>query len=316
MQKRPSMRSFLRPSAAWRRVGWRDVAPVSLPWIVSRLGRGTVPGKLEPADQGGSLPQDMPSTETMNHSRLKSLAFAWARTNGFDLCAVEVRVPRSGFRADVAACGQGAGARAAVFECKQSRADLLKDAHAEAATRSRLAALAERRRVLEELLAVHRPDLRRGEALWPEYDTWDFSTLRHRAYRGVLADMQTTQRRIVGGTKFSRMYRYCCADFLYLVVEEGIFAEAEIPAGWGLLVRRGDELCLSRPPAVLDVAAEQRAAILKMIVRAIQRAVDRAPGLIPPPPGPRPPPPSPRPPARHLPPPLRDAGFADSLPER
>jgi len=29
------------------------------------------------------------------------------------------------------------------------------------------------------------------------------------------------------------MFRYRCADFLYLVVEDGIFAEAEVPAGGG-----------------------------------------------------------------------------------
>src|SRR6185503_15377110 len=88
-----------------------------------------IAGKLEPAGEGGSLRRAMRSAETEHHSRLKTLALAWAQANGFAICAPEVRVPRSGFRADVAACSRGAGARTAVFECKQSRADLLKDAH-------------------------------------------------------------------------------------------------------------------------------------------------------------------------------------------
>jgi hypothetical protein len=129
-------------------------------------------------------------------------------------------------------------------------------------------------------LSVHRPDLRRGEALWPEYDTWDFSSLEHRAYRGVLDELETVQRRVLRGTKFSKMFRYRCADFLYLVVEDGIFAEAEIPAGWGLLVRHGDELRLARPPAVLDAAAAQRAALLEMIALAATRVVNRAAGIV------------------------------------
>jgi hypothetical protein len=222
----------------------------------------------------------MPAAETENHLRLKRLALAWAQANGFAICAPEVRVPKSGYRADVAASGRGAAARTAVFECKQSRADLLKDAHAEQATRQQLAELAMRRRTLEELLSVHRPDLRRGEALWPEYDTWDFSSLEHRAYRGVLDELETVQRRVLRGTKFSKMFRYRCADFLYLVVEDGIFAEAEIPAGWGLLVRHGDELRLARPPAVLDAAAAQRAALLEMIALAATRVVNRAAGIV------------------------------------
>lgn len=229
----------------------------------------------------------MPSAETPNHARLKALARAWAQANGFAICGCEVRVPRSGYRADVAACGRlasGTGGRTAIFECKQSRADLLKDAHAEAATRAHLAELAERRRRLEEMLAVHRPDLRRGEALWPEYDTWDFAGLEHRAYRRVLMELATVQRRVLRGTKFSRMFRYRCADFLYLVVEDGIFAEAEVPAGWGLLVRvrraELDELRLARAPANLDAAAGTRAALLECIALAGTRAVNRAAGVV------------------------------------
>jgi hypothetical protein len=226
----------------------------------------------------------MSAGETVNHSRLKALALAWAQANGFAICGVEVRVPRSGYRADVAAIRRGESPRTAVFECKQSRADLLKDAHAEAQTRTRLAELTARRRTLEELLAVHRPDLRRGEALWPEYDSWDFSGLEHRAYRGVLGELATVQRRVLRGTKFSRMFRYHCADFLYLVAEENIFAEAEIPAGWGLLVRvthgADDELRLARPPAQLEPAPEQRTALLEMIAIAGTRAVNRAAGVV------------------------------------
>lgn len=217
----------------------------------------------------------MAGGETQTHLELKRLALVWAQGNGFPICALEVRVPKSGFRADVAACSRGEERRTAVFECKQSRADLLKDAHAEATTRQRLIELTGRRRTLEELLAVHRPDLRRGEALWPEYDTWDFSRLEHHAYRSVLGELETVQRRVVRGTKFSKMFRYRCADFLYLVVEDGIFAEAEIPAGWGLLVRRGGELMIARPPADLAASDVQRAALFEHIAMAGTRAVNR-----------------------------------------
>jgi hypothetical protein len=184
----------------------------------------------------------------------------------------------------VAAIGRGPNAATAVFECKQARADLLKDAHAEAATRARLEELARRRRHLEELIAGHRPDLRRGDALWPEYDSWDFSALEHRAYRGVLDEIETVQRRVLRGTKFSKMFRYHCADFLYLVVEDNIFAESEIPAGWGLLVRASraegdsDELRLARAPARLETTVAQRVALLETIAFAGTKAVNRLVG--------------------------------------
>lgn len=188
-------------------------------------------------------------------------------------------MPKCGYRADVAAAAIDGLRRTAVFECKQSRADLLKDAHDEAATRRLLDELAARRRALEELIAMHHPDLRRGDALWPEYESWDFDRLEHATYRNVLAELETVQRRVLRGTKFSKMFRYRCADFLYLVVSDGIFAEAEIPAGWGLLVRHGDALATARRPADLGATGAQRAALLDCIGIAATRAVNRALGV-------------------------------------
>lgn len=212
--------------------------------------------------------------ETTRHQELRRLALEWARARGFAIAAGEVRVPKSGYRADLAACSRGPERRTAVFECKQARADLLKDAHAEDATRRRLEQLGSRRRTLEEMLAVHRPDLRRGEALFPEFDTWDFTGLDHRTHRRVVAELAAAHEHLRHGTKFSRMFRYRCADFLYLVVEEGIFAEAEMPAGWGLLCRRDDGLVLARPPAALDPAPEQRLALLENIALVASRRTD------------------------------------------
>ena len=216
---------------------------------------------------------------------MKALALGWAQANGFAICATEVHVPRSGYRADVAAIGRGPGRRAALFECKQARADLLKDAPGEAATRRELEALLERRGKLEELIAVHRPDLRRSDALWPEYASWDFTGLEHRSYQAVLAEIETRQRRVLRGMKFSKLFRYRSADFLYLVVEAGIIAAAEIPAGWGLLERERptegaeEALRLVRAPVRLETTEDQRSALLESIAVAATRAVNRAAGI-------------------------------------
>lgn len=221
----------------------------------------------------------MKSGETAAHAELKRLALLWAQTNGFAIAAPEVRLPRSGYRVDVAACSRGDGGRTAVFECKQARADLLKDAHAEEATRGRLGELIARRAALEEMFTTHCPELRRGEALWAEFDTWDFARLEHQTYRAVLEEIDCLQKRVVRGTKFSRMFRWRCADMLFLVVEEGIFAEAEIPAGWGLLMREGDRLVVRRDPVALDSKEEQRRALLESIAIAATRAVNREAGI-------------------------------------
>ena len=224
----------------------------------------------------------MSAGETENHCTLKRLALAWAQANGFAIAACEVRVPKSGYRADVAAYAplrRDHAARTALFECKQARADLLKDARREDEARKRVAELSVRLKKLEELIGGHRPDLRRGETLFAEFDAWDFSGLEHETHRRVLAELATWQERLLRGTKFAKLFRWRAADYLYLVSEEGIFAEAEVPAGWGLLVRRDEELVLARPPVWTEPATESRAALLENIALAATRAVNRDAGV-------------------------------------
>lgn len=71
-----------------------------------------------------------------------------------------------------------------------------------------------------------------------------------------------------GETKFAKLRRWRAADFLYLVAEEGIYAEAEVLAGWGLLVRREEELELRRKPWALKASVEQQRALLEAITVA------------------------------------------------
>ena len=211
--------------------------------------------------------------ETEAHRHLKVLAIDWARSQGWLIAAAEVRVPKSGYRADAAAMGRGVAGRAALFECKQARADLLKDSHDDAATRRQLTAALKRRSKLEKLLGEHRPDLRRGDSLFAEFDSWNFGKLEHKGYQALLGEIATLQGRLGAGTKFSKMLRYQSADFLYLVVEDDIYADAEIPAGWGLLVRKNAALELRRKPVALDAGESQRRALLEAIAQRATRAV-------------------------------------------
>lgn len=229
---------------------------------------------------GGSGEPKRRVAETELHVRLKRLALAWAQANEFAMCACEVRVPRSGYRTDVAASARGAKGRTAVFECKQARADLLKDARREDEARRKVEELTARLKTLEELIGGHRPDLRKGEALFPEFDAWDFSGIEHETHRRVLAELATWQERVLGGTKFAKLFRWRGADYFYLVSEDGIFAEAEIPAGWGLLVRRGEGLALARKPVWAEATTEKRAALRECIGISATRAVNREMGVV------------------------------------
>ena len=81
-----------------------------------------------------------PRGETAAHQRLKRLALLWAQANGYSACAMEVTLPQSRFRADVAAFRPAVNAIGctAIFECKQARPDLRRDNCCSATVRERL----------------------------------------------------------------------------------------------------------------------------------------------------------------------------------
>lgn len=217
----------------------------------------------------------MPQNESPAHLRLKSLAFDWAQASGFIFIGSEVSLPKSRFRADLVALEAQKGGKTAIFECKQARSDLLKDSHDSVSTRAEIQGLASRLRHLERLIGEHRPDLRKGDSLFPEFDSIDLSATRHAGYRRVLSDLATCQARLLRGTKFSQLFRWRTADLFYLVSEPAIFAPAEVPAGWGLLVRDGDRLLLERRPVEVDSGPEARDRLLRAVALAGTRATGK-----------------------------------------
>jgi hypothetical protein len=202
---------------------------------------------------------------------LKRLGLAWARSHRLILAASEVRLPRSPYRADVAAAtprALSAGAYTAVFECKASRADFLRDSAVESGAGEHIVALGRRLAELRALIAGHRPDLRRGEELFAEFDAHDLRGLRHETHDRLEAELRTAQRKLHEGTKFAKLGRWRAARLLYVVAEAGILDPAEVPDGWGLLVRCGDGLNLVHQPCFNPTSLEERVALLERIASA------------------------------------------------
>jgi hypothetical protein len=215
--------------------------------------------------------------ETAAHARLKRLACIWAQAHGYSACALEVSLPHCRYRADVAAfCEHRDGDRAAIFECKQSLADLQRDNCDSASDRIHLGAVQTRREVIERNLRVHYPTLRTGESLFPDYDAWDFSQLDHRGYSGVLRNGAALQRRLTNCTKFEKLSRYHCANLFYLVIAEPLRSFVfDVPCGWGVLVETGEALVLERKPVWHDVTQENQKRFLRRIAAAATRAINR-----------------------------------------
>ncbi|MGI9244732.1 MAG: hypothetical protein ACR2RV_28270 [Verrucomicrobiales bacterium] len=228
--------------------------------------------------------------ESAAHRGLKRAALVWAQQQGFSACAYEVRVPKSNYRADVAAYrpageqGHGDLGVTAIFECKQSRPDFLSDARPIEETLARLEDCRHRMGELERLLGVHHPNLRRGETLFPEFDSHEFDGLQHDGYQKLVAEVSMLESRLYGKTKFDKMVKWRCANALYAVVGPGVMSEREVPRSWGLLrsddpLDPGCPLELLSQPKFLDVDEGQRLDLLQRLARAGTSALNREEGV-------------------------------------
>ena len=212
------------------------------------------------------------TSESPAHRELKRLALAWAAARRLVLGATEVRLPRSNYRADVAAAtprSLSANAFTAVFECKASRADFLIDSAPEKGAREEIAGLRTRLTALRGLIASHRPDLRRSEELFAEFDAYDLRGLRHETHDELSAALRIAERKFLEGTKFARLFRWRSASLLYLVTEDELLDPTELPEGWGWLVRRGDALELRARPCLRDTTPAERVALVERITAAL-----------------------------------------------
>ncbi len=213
-------------------------------------------------------------TESVEHQRLKYLALAWARRRRLILGATEVRLPRSGYRADAAATTPRVladNALTAVFECKVSRADFLRDSAPEARTAQTVKRLDRRLRELRDLIAGHRPDLRRGEELFPEFDAYDLRGVKHETHDRLTAELRQAQHKLHDGTKFGKLVRWSAASLLFLVVPRGLVSSGEVPEGWGVLEANGDELVVTVKPVLHATTTAERVALLERIAAAGNR---------------------------------------------
>jgi hypothetical protein len=215
--------------------------------------------------------------ETARHSRLKRLAFLWAQAHGYSACAMEVTLPQSRYRADVAAYRPQPKkiGSTAIFECKQALCDLRRDnCHSDIA-RQRLEAICQRRQILETRLRVHYPNLRNGDSLFPEFDSHDFTAIGHRGYARVLSELKAQQNRLYDCTKFDKLTRYRCANLYFLVLPKELFRDSEVPVGWGALVEFNSALTLMRRPVWQETTPENRIHFLQRVAAAGTRAFNR-----------------------------------------
>ena len=242
---------------------------------------------------------DVSASESPAHLELKRLALIWAQANGYPIVACEVSLPNLRFRLDVGAYRPGSRRElrrdprlnanrsvataavgiAAIFECKASRPDLVRDCRSAARLIARMKVLTERRFNLEKLLKIHYPSLRHGDGLWPEYETVAFDQADHAPYRKVVKELATLSRQLHGQTKMESLMKWQAANLHYLVIEPDVVEPHELPVGWGMLVRQGQRLKLRTRPEWRDVDEATRLTFLHRTAAAGSKATNREAGV-------------------------------------
>ena len=122
-----------------------------------------------------------------------------------------------------------------IFECKQSRPDLLRDIAEIDAMRHKLRELQQRRAKLEELLLTSLPFAPSGRKFaLPEWDTLAGEFLAHDGYQRLLASIIRIQNQLQNCTKFAWITRYRLANLHYMVAPEKLMTLDELPPWLGV----------------------------------------------------------------------------------
>ncbi len=236
----------------------------------------------------------MSRSETARHLELKRLALIWAQAHGYRAAAAEVSLPNYRFRLDVAAYRpdrirepqpggrirhRSAIGVTAVFECKASRPDFLRDARSLQLTVQRLKILHDRRSRIERELLLHYPSISNGDSLFQEYHTVDFERPGHERYQRTLRDIRRLNTSLHANTKFDRLVKWGAASLFWVVADPGVIAPHELPAGWGLLLSAGPALEIAIKPILHPIPEPERLALLHRIALAASRAVNREHGI-------------------------------------
>jgi hypothetical protein len=96
-------------------------------------------------------------------------------------------------------------------------------------------------KIWNRCLATHHPSLQTSDCLFPEWASFDFTTLDHQGYRQTIQKIGRIQRQLLNNIKFDLITHYQLGHLHYLVTTPGMIDPSELPIGWGLLEIASDD---------------------------------------------------------------------------
>lgn len=124
-------------------------------------------------------------------------------------------------------------------------------------------------------MRVHLPSLHHGEALFPEFDGFRYAAAGFAPYDRITAQIGRLSARLHQQTKFVNLLRWHAAHLHYVVAEQGVAQLHELPAGWGLLIRKDDDLEIASPAIWQEIPEPSAFQLLIRIAMSGTRALNR-----------------------------------------
>ena len=97
-----------------------------------------------------------------------------------------------------------------------------------------IALKADRARMEQEIIA-NEPDLKAGDDLFEEFQTYDFSRSTNAEYHKLLHRIEKLHHAVYKGSRVESIRQARAADYLYIAVPAGELSREEVAEGWGLL---------------------------------------------------------------------------------
>ena len=88
---------------------------------------------------------------------------------------------------------------------------------------------------IEAILRREEPELKDGDTLFPEFESWNYKLTKKRKYHKCLKQLEEIEHALYKGSRFEQIRRAHVADYLYLAVPTGTVQPDELADGWGLI---------------------------------------------------------------------------------
>ena len=88
---------------------------------------------------------------------------------------------------------------------------------------------------IEAMLRKTEPELKEGDTLFPEFESWNYKQTKNRTYHKCLKQLEEIEHALYKGSRFEQIRRAHVADYLYLAVPAGTVSPNEMADGWGLV---------------------------------------------------------------------------------